>query len=445
MIGVGFLCFLILMRCLFQKWIFIEGFLIILGAMILWNFLQLRRAGFFLERVIVSFDWLSVILIILSFFIRILIVSARYSRVKFLNKRIRNFLFLIILMLFSLFLSFIRSKVIIFYVFFEMSLIPIFLIIMGWGNQPERLQAGLYMLFYTLFGSLPLLAVVLMNIDIFEYFFLISTLKSNSIFSFLMMFFFIFAFLVKLPIFGVHLWLPKAHVEAPVAGSMILAGVLLKLGGYGLWRVRKLLERRILARGWLWVIMGLVGGTLVSFICMIQVDMKSLVAYSSVVHIGLGLGGLAVLRIRGYEGIYCIILGHGLVSSLMFFLVGVMYDRMHSRRLMLRKGLIVLFPFFTLFWFIACIYNIRAPPSISLLGEIYLTLRLLQWNVFCFFWLILINFIGIVFTFYLYTQRQQGKSIKRINILWSINPREIMISIFHSFSVTRLVVYFWLF
>lgn len=191
--------------------------------------------------------------------------------------------------------------------------------------------------------------VVLISVNAFEFFWVIQFLRRKSLFTYVIIFFFILAFLVKLPIFRVHLWLPKAHVEAPVAGSIILAGVLLKLGGYGLWRVRYYLSSVINERGWVLVIIGLVGGTLVRFICIVQVDIKSLVAYSSVVHMGLGLGGLAVLTLRGYEGMYCLILGHGIVSSLIFFLVGVFYDRMHSRSLILSKGFIVLFPFIRLF------------------------------------------------------------------------------------------------
>lgn len=155
-----------------------------------------------------------------------------------MKKNMLLFSYLSFSMLFFLYVTFYSFRVINFYIFFEASLIPIFLIIIGWGYQPERLQASLYMLFYTLFASLPLLVVILLEQESFSSFLPFTrqflTLSTNRILSLIITFFIVFAFLVKLPIFSVHLWLPKAHVEAPVAGSMILAGVLLKLGGYGI-------------------------------------------------------------------------------------------------------------------------------------------------------------------------------------------------------------------
>jgi NADH-ubiquinone oxidoreductase chain 4 len=206
------------------------------------------------------------------------------------------------------------------------------------------------MLFYTLLASLPLLVIILIAQSDFSFFSLneFILIFDQNILRLLIIIFIILAFLVKLPIFFFHLWLPKAHVEAPVAGSMILAGILLKLGSYGLWRVlRRILSVFKIYSYWLMVI-GLIGGLLVRFVCFIQVDIKSLVAYSSVVHIGILLRGMRSLRFIGYEGALALILGHGVVSSGLFYLVGVNYDRIHSRRLIINKGMIILFPSITI-------------------------------------------------------------------------------------------------
>jgi NADH-ubiquinone oxidoreductase chain 4 len=193
--------------------------------------------------------------------------------------------------------------------------------------------------------------VILLNWDSFNEILLIkSILFRGGVYEYLVVGAYITAFLVKLPIFCFHLWLPKAHVEAPVAGSMILAGVLLKLGRYGLWRILVSIFysfyfslREILA------IFGFIGGLLMAFVCLVQVDIKALVAYSSVVHIGLLLAGIRTVLSSGFIGALCIIVGHGVVSSGLFYLVGCSFDRRGRRRLLIGKGLIIIFPAITIF------------------------------------------------------------------------------------------------
>jgi NADH-ubiquinone oxidoreductase chain 4 len=146
-------------------------------------------------------------------------------------------------------------------------------------------------------------------------------------------------FLVKLPVYGVHLWLPKAHVEAPVSGSILLAGVLLKLGAYGLVRFSSgLLVNYSCFKGYL-ISLGLLGGLLSCFLCLRQSDLKAFVAYSSVCHMGFALSGLFTIRRLGYTGALIMLVAHGYCSSCLFYILYVFYERFYSRRLVIIKGL----------------------------------------------------------------------------------------------------------
>lgn len=251
-----------------------------------------------------------------------------------------------IFLLLFLVITFSACDYLLFYIRFERSLIPTLILILGWGYQPERLQAGVYMLFYTLFASLPLLVSLLRLYRLSGSLTLgmIYSVDEGGFISHLWYLTTVFAFIVKLPMFMVHLWLPKAHVEAPVAGSMVLAGVLLKLGGYGLIRVLPLFSETNKEMSWLWVGISLVGGVIVSLICLRQVDIKALIAYSSVAHIGLVLCGLVVFGWWGLNGAVVVIVGHGLCSSGLFCLANMVYERVGSRRLLVRKGLMNFIP-----------------------------------------------------------------------------------------------------
>lgn len=235
------------------------------------------------------------------------------------------------------------------------------------------MQAGIYILIYTLFGSLPLLLVLLINFQKVSLgIFYIEIIGLTAVSDYLK-FILVFAFLVKIPLYFFHLWLPKAHVEAPVAGSIILAGILLKLGGYGVFRVSALMDFEQ------WGLLGevvmairLFGSVRIGLICLRQVDIKSLIAYSSVRHISLVIGGFLSNSFWSSIGSLVLILGHGLCSSGLFCVANIMYERFYTRSLMLLKGIILFFPSLTLWWFVFRVINIGAPPFINLLGEILL-------------------------------------------------------------------------
>jgi len=183
----------------------------------------------------------------------------------------------------------------IFYFFFEVSLIPTLVLIMGWGYQPERIQAGVYFLFYTLTASLPLLLsliyIYIRNLSLYLMVLRPVSLGEN-LFSYIFVLSISMAFLVKMPIFLTHLWLPKAHVEAPVSGSIILAGVLLKLGGFGLCRIIGLINLYLIKLRSYIIGLSLIGMIYVGFMCCRLNDIKALIAYSSVSHIAIVISGV---------------------------------------------------------------------------------------------------------------------------------------------------------
>nr|YP_009353578.1 NADH dehydrogenase subunit 4 [Ellobium chinense]AQX92065.1 NADH dehydrogenase subunit 4 [Ellobium chinense] len=304
---------------------------------------------------------------------------------------------------------FASPNLIFFYIFFEASLIPTLILIIGWGYQPERLQAGTYLMLYTVTASLPLLALLVWRVwdaSTSSMPVLLQTgLSTHGALAVIAY----GAFLVKLPMYSFHLWLPKAHVEAPLAGSMILAGILLKLGGYGLMQMNKCF--------WLGgvglaifclVALSMWGALLATLMCLRQVDMKALVAYSSVGHMGIVAAGIMLERSWGLMSATITMLAHGLSSSAMFCLAYFTYEKVHTRSLPYLGGFLVAYPALSLFWFVFCCVNMAAPPTLNLLGELTIVPSLWSAQASLVLTMGLMVFFSAAYNMYLYTSINHG-------------------------------------
>lgn len=418
-----------------RKFWLVQNFLFLLVFL----FLFFRNINYFFSKIsyFLGYDVISFGLILLRFWICCLIIIAR-EKINYLNLNNQFFLFLILFLLIILVLTFRSFNIFIFYLFFERSLIPTFFLILGWGYQPERLQAGFYLLFYTLFASLPLLLgifyckKIIGRVD-----FCILMIDFNI---FILYFCLIIAFLIKIPIFFVHLWLPKAHVEAPVSGSIILAGVLLKLGGYGLLRFYLVIQYIGIKFNLIWFRISLVGGVLIRLVCLCQVDIKALIAYSSVAHIRLVISGLITITYWGYIGSYVLIIGHGLCSSGLFCLSNIVYERVNRRSIFINKGLMNFIPSISLWWFLLCSRNIAAPPSLNLLGEIILLNRILSWSWLTIIIISLVSFFSAAYSLYLFSFTQQG-GLYSLNLSFCINSyREYLLLFLHWVPLNILIL-----
>nr|UQJ79149.1 NADH dehydrogenase subunit 4 [Rasbora myersi] len=343
-----------------------------------------------------------------------------------------------------LIMAFGATEIIMFYIMFEATLIPTLIIITRWGNQAERLNAGTYFLFYTLAGSLPLLVALLLlqqttgtlSMLILQY---TQPLALDSWSHKIWWAGCLIAFLVKMPLYGVHLWLPKAHVEAPVAGSMVLAAILLKLGGYGMMRMMVVLDAFNKEMTYPFIILALWGIIMTGSICLRQTDLKSLIAYSSVSHMGLVAGGILIQTPWGFSGAIALMIAHGLTSSMLFCLANTTYERVHSRTMILIRGLQMIFPLAATWWFIANLANLALPPLPNLVGELTIITTMFNWSP----WTIALTGMGTLITasysLYMFLMTQRGQMPKHITNLPPYHTREHLLMALHLIPIILLV------
>jgi len=369
------------------------------GFFIIWLFLW--GLGFYFGGM-VFLDPVSFTLVFLRVFIYFLSIYGRLQEYNFSN-HFGGFVVCLTSIFFLLFLRFSFPNLFIFYVSFEFIFLVMFIFLLGWGYSPERRQASFYMVFYTLVVSFPFLIFLVYRGYLYGSFLFFV----YDFWGAYWWFFLVFVFMVKLPVFGVHLWLPKAHVEAPVSGSMVLAGVLLKLGGYGFFRLCGFSLGFLYSSGYIFSI-GLLGGLICSFFCLRQVDLKSFVAYSSVCHMGLALAGIFSFSFFGWFGGWLMLFGHGLCSSCLFYLLYVFYERFFSRRMFILKGSLYYLPVLGLWWFLFCILNMGVPPSLAFFSEVFILIGVGAYGLSSLGLLGLFLFFAGVYSIYMYVSVMHG-------------------------------------
>jgi NADH-ubiquinone oxidoreductase chain 4 len=435
------LCSIILIRTSKKSWWVLTASLILIIPITSTNLIKYIRHMSITQ--FSSIDLITFSLIILSILISSIIILARTSILY--NKNIeRLFQITTIALLVILINCFSSSNILLFYIWFEASLIPTMVLIILWGYQPERIQARIYLILYTVTASLPIFIIFCiissasshLIMTLTHEFLMPNELKIRSLCSIIL----IGGFLVKLPIFSTHLWLPKAHVEAPIAGSIVLAAILLKLGGYGLCRILSIFPKIPWIPAPLLISLSIIGAVITSLICIRQPDLKSLIAYSSVGHMGIILAGLITNTTWGFAGALIIIIAHGLGSSALFIMANLRYEITHTRRLYLTKGMLAIIPSITLFWFLFIAANMATPPSINLIREIVLISSLLAYSIYSALLVGILRFFTAIYSLIIFSTSQHGQPSSFINPLQLIKPKDILLLSCHLYPIISIIL-----
>lgn len=372
------------------------------------NFYYFKWLSFLNINYVIGVDSLSLLFLILTTFLFFISIFFSLNHFQFSFK---EFILLLLILEFFLINFFIVLDFIFFFIFFESVLIPMFLIIGCYGSRQRRIHATFQFFIFTMFGSFFMLISFILvylyqgtsDLQIFY----------ESTFSYelelILWICIFFSLAIKIPLFPMHIWLPEAHVEAPTIGSVILAGILLKMGSYGMFRF--LIPSFNFSSKFFFPFLFVLSFLSIYYISLVtccQIDLKKLIAYSSISHMGFVTLSLFTYNIQGLSGSIFLMLSHGIVSSLLFLLIGILYDRYKTRILFFYQSLNSIMPFFCFTFFVATLANVGFPGTIGFVGEFLILLSFLEFNKFAFIFHTLAFFFSAVYSFWLYNRIAGG-------------------------------------
>ncbi|WP_291996927.1 NADH-quinone oxidoreductase subunit M [Candidatus Accumulibacter sp. ACC012] len=387
-------------------------------------------------------DGISMLFVLLNSFITVTVILAGW---QVINSRVAQYNAGFLIM--SGLLNGIFSSLdgVLFYVFFEASLIPLYLIIGIWGGS-NRVYAAFKFFLFTLMGSLLfLLALLYLFVESGGSFSILDwhrlplglTVQTWLFLAFLV------AFAVKVPMWPVHTWLPDAHVEAPTGGSIVLAAIALKLGAYGFLRFSlPIAPDASHELSWLLITLSLIAIIYIGFVALVQEDMKKLVAYSSIAHMGFVTLGFFMFSALGIEGALVQMISHGFVSGAMFFSIGVMYDRMHSRKIADYGGVVNSMPKFAAFFMLFAMANAGLPATSGFVGEFMIILAAVDYNFWVAFAAATTMIVGAAYTLWMYKRVIFGAVANHhVAELTDINGREFLIFVLFAAGALGMGLY----